>query len=448
MDAPASDPASSPGEPAEALDALVIGAGPAGLMAAEALAAAGRRVVVAEAKPSPARKLLMAGKSGLNLTKVEPDDAFRAAYAEAAPRLRPMLDAFGPAALGDWARGLGQELFVGSTGRVFPVVMKASPLLRAWLARLAAAEVTIRAGWRWTGWRGGRNVPGPATPRFAAPAEAEFSALVQGVGMGSPGERKVPGSPAGWTFAFATPAGPRLLAPRVAVLALGGASWARLGSDGAWAPWLAARGVPVRAFEPANVGLAVAWSPHMERRFGAPVKGVALVAGEVRSRGEWVISARGIEGGGVYRISRAVREGAAPTLDLLPDRTLAEVAAALGRPRGKATVAAHLRRALRLSPVALALLQEWGRPLPDGPALARLVKAVPVRHSGLRPLDEAISTAGGVAWAGVDERLMLRALPGVFAAGEMLDWEAPTGGYLLTAAFATGAWAGRHAAEF
>lgn len=382
------------------IDVLVIGAGPAGLMAAEALASAGRRVVICEGKPSPARKFLMAGKSGLNLTRDEPLRAFLGHYD--ADWLRPMLEAFGPAEVMDWARGLGQEVFTGSSGRVFPVVMKASPLLRAWLARLGQAGVELRTRWRWAGFED-----------------------------------------AG--FAFDTPAGRQVLRPAVTVLALGGASWPRLGSDAVWVPWLAARGVGVAPFRPANMGLGVDWSAPMERFFGQPVKGAALIAGDRVERGEFVISARGIEGGGVYAVSRAVREGAELRLDLVPGRSPVEVAGRLAKGPGKETVANWLRKALKLDPVRIALLQEWGRPLPKGDALARLVKALPVRHAGPRPLGEAISSAGGIARESLTEGLELTALPGVFAVGEMLDWEAPTGGYLLTACLATGLWAGRAA---
>ena len=383
----------------ETMQALVIGAGPAGLMAAGALARAGRRVVVAEAKPSAGRKLLMAGKSGLNLTRDEPLDAFLAAYSGSASLLvRDAVQRFGPQEVAAWAEALGQPVFTGSSGRVFPRTMKASPLLRAWLRGLAAQGVDIRTRWSWTGFDGDR-------------------------------------------IAFDTPGGRTGLHPEVTVLALGGASWSRLGSDGAWAPWLAARGVTLAPFAPANAGLTVVWSAHMSRHFGAPVKVARLTAGNASVRGEFVISARGLEGSAVYAVSRAVREGAALTLDLCPDWSVGEVAVRLSRPRGKATVTAHLRRQLKLDPARLALVMEFGRPLPAGKDLATL----PVRHAGLRPLDEAISTAGGVAAAALDG-FMLRALPGVFVAGEMLDWEAPTGGYLLTGCLATGLAAGEAAA--
>lgn len=368
-------------------------------MAAEALAAAGRRVLVVEAKPSPARKFLMAGKSGLNITHAGPD--FTAAYPES--WLTPMLAAFGPKAVQDWCRGLGQEVFTGSSGRVFPVSMKASPLLRAWLARLGTAGVTLRTRWRWVGFDGD-------------------------------------------AFAFDTPGGRTALRPAVTVLALGGASWARLGSDAAWMPWLAARGVAITPFQPANMGFVVNWSPHMAQYFGQPVKGAALcLSTGARERGEFIVSSKGLEGGGIYAISRALRLGATLRLDLLPDLSIAAISARLAKARRGDTVAAKLRK-IGLSPVALSLVQEWGRPLPHD--LAPLLKALPVPLAGPRPLDEAISVAGGIAQSGLTEALELRTLPGVFACGEMLDWEAPTGGYLLTACLATGLWAGRAAAKF
>lgn len=377
--------------------ALVIGAGPAGLMAAEELALAGHSVIVAEAKPSPARKFLMAGKSGLNITK---DEAVADFMAQFPGWMAPFLHEFGPQQVQDWARGLGQDVFTGSSGRVFPVAMKGSPLLRAWLARLAAQGVDLRNRWRWTGF-------------------------------------------AGDGFAFETPGGVQVLHPAATVLALGGASWSRLGSDGAWVPWLTARGVAVAPFRPANMGFGVDWSPHMARHFGQPVKGAALIAGAQRERGEFVVSARGIEGGGVYAVSRALRDGARLMLDLLPDLTGTEAAARLARMRAGETAANRLRK-LGLSPVAVALVMEFARPLPAD--LGAVVKALPIPLTGPRPLDEAISVAGGITRAALTDDLELRAIPGVFAAGEMLDWEAPTGGYLLTGCLATGRHAGRAAA--
>lgn len=386
--------------------ALVIGAGPAGLMAAEELAQAGCRVTVAEAKPSVGRKFLMAGKSGLNLTKDEPASRFRSAYGDAAGWLAPMLAEFDTMAVQDWARGLGQDLFTGSSGRVFPVAMKASPLLRAWLARLDASGVARRTRWRWTGW----------TERGTA--------------------------------RFDTPDGPQELMADVTVLALGGASWARLGSDGAWADILAARGVDLTAFAPSNVGIELNWSAHMAPHFGAALKSVRWQAGDLSSRGEATISRRGLEGGGVYSLTPALRAGATLSVDLVPDLTTDALTERLSSKAGKTRLSHWLKNGLRLPPAKLALFFEMTR----GEPLRRknwveTLKALPVRTVGLRPMDEAISTAGGVARTALDDGLMLRAIPTVFCAGEMLDWDAPTGGYLLTACLATGRWAGRAAAQ-
>ena len=386
--------------------AIVIGGGPAGLMAAEALLDAGQHVTLIEAKPSVGRKFLMAGKSGLNLTRAQAFGPFLASYGLAEAALRPMLADFTPEQLRDWAGALGQETFAGSTGRVFPTAMKASPLLRAWLARLDAAGLERRLRWRWQGWDGTQ-------------------------------------------LRFETPEGPQTLNPDATILTLGGASWARLGSDGVWADHFRDAGLPVTPFQPANAGLCVEWSAHMAAHFGTPLKNVSFRAGEFTSRGEAVISARGLEGGGLYSLTPALRDGADLVIDLAPDIALPELAQRLSRPRGKLSMANHLRRSLRLSPAARALLTEWTRPLPEDPkALAARLKALPVRHAGLRPMDEAISTAGGVPFSALTPELMLRDRPGTFCAGEMLDWEAPTGGYLLTASLATGRWAGQAAARW
>jgi len=394
----------------EHIDAAVIGSGPAGLAAAEALLAAGIRPVLFEAKATPARKLLMAGKSGLNLTRDEDREIFIAAFGAAAPNLRPMLEAFGPTEVRAWAEGLGQPLFTGSSGRVFPKAMKASPLLRQWLARLAAAD--LRTRWRWAGWGAG--------------------ALV-----------------------FETPGGPRRITSRATVLALGGASWPRLGSDAAWVPWFEAQGVRVTPLRPANMGFDAAWSAHFRDRFaGEPVKGVRLGFGSQSVKGEFVISRHGIEGGAVYALSAPLRDAletgpAALTLDLAPDRSEAELYRRLSRPIGSNSLANHLRKTVRLTGVRAGLLRELAPEALDGPEdTARAIKALKLPLLRPRPVAEAISSAGGIAWDELDAGLMLPRLPGTFAAGEMLDWEAPTGGYLLTACLATGFRAGQAAAEW
>ena len=389
----------------EQIDALVVGAGPSGLMAATALARAGRRVVVTEAKPSVGRKFLMAGKSGLNLTKDEPLDQFIAQFPDIAPQLQSAVRHFDPVAVQDWATALGQEVFTGSSGRVFPTAMKASPLLRSWITQMGDLGVEFRTRWRLLDW------------------SDDF-------------------------WLFQTPEGQKRVAPNVTVLALGGASWPRLGSDGKWSATLRDQGINVTPFQPANAGIAVDWSAHMKQHFGEPVKGIAFHIGSVVERGEFIVSAGGLEGGGIYAVSRHVRMGLPMTLDLAPDLTVEETARRLADQKTKDTIANRLRKAMRLSPVKLALLMEFGRPLPDGNELARLIKNVPIRHSGLRPMAEAISTAGGVAWDAVDDSLMLRHRPGIFVAGEMLDWEAPTGGYLLSGCFATGLRAGEAAARW
>ncbi|WP_170417228.1 TIGR03862 family flavoprotein [Ruegeria atlantica] len=386
--------------------ALVIGGGPAGLMAAEELAKAGHSVVVAEAKPSVARKFLMAGKSGLNLTKDEPFETLLSSYSEAADWLRPMIAEFDASDVQTWARELGQELFTGSTGRVFPSVMKASPLLRAWLERLDVAGVRIRTRWRWVGWQDHQAV-------------------------------------------FETPDCRQVFSADVTVLAMGGASWSRLGSDGAWAQLLHEQGVPLAPFAPSNSAISVGWSSYMQPHFGAALKSVRWMAEELDSRGEAVISETGLEGGGLYSLTPALRAGADLFVDLVPDLTASDLQARLTARNSKMTLSQWLKKSLKLPPQKIALFHEMSKlcALPKGLEATRL-KQLPIFGAGLRPMDEAISTAGGVPQDALDDGLMLAACPGVFCAGEMLDWEAPTGGYLLTACLATGRWAGRNAADW
>ncbi|WP_298878049.1 TIGR03862 family flavoprotein [uncultured Bradyrhizobium sp.] len=395
-------------------DVAVIGAGPAGLMAAEMLAQGGASVTVYDAMPSAGRKFLMAGRGGLNLTHSEPLADFLPRYREAMPHLRAAVEAFPPDALRDWSEGLGQLTFVGSSGRVFPKTFKASPLLRAWLRRLDASGVQFAFRHRWTGWD--------------AQGRLEFQ----------------------------TPNGQLAIVAGATVLALGGASWPRLGSDGAWVDRLVAKGVAISKLRPANSCFTVAWSDVFRDRFeGQPLKGVALTIGPHTVRGEAMITRTGIEGGAIYALSAELREAvlgigeATLTIALRPDLNRATLTTRLSGNRGKQSLANFLRKAAQVSPVGIGLMQEAaiasGRPLAafSPTELAHLVNAIPVRLTGVAPIERAISTAGGVMFDELDEHFMLRKLPGVFAAGEMLDWEAPTGGYLLQASFATGAAAGR-----
>ncbi|MEM7472860.1 MAG: TIGR03862 family flavoprotein [Pseudomonadota bacterium] len=385
--------------------ALVIGAGPAGLMAAQVMAEAGLAVSVMDQKPSVGRKFLMAGKSGLNLTKDEKDAVFLRSYGPDAAWLEPMLDAFGVAEVMAWAEDLGQEIFTGSTGRIFPKAMKASPLLRAWMARLEGMDVAFLTRRNWVGWEGTETV-------------------------------------------FDTPEGIARVQADVTILALGGGSWARLGSNGAWLSTVQSDGHPVKDFAPSNTGLAIDWSEHMARNFGAPVKNITLRAGEYISRGEAVITKTGLEGGGVYSVTPALRDGADLFIDLLPDLSEDAVVKRLGRSRGKMSMGTYLRKTLKLDPAKIGLLNEMLHPLPAPKELASKIKKLPLAYRGLMPLDQAISTVGGLTCAAMNRDLMLKQRPGTFAAGEMLDWDAPTGGYLITACLATGAWAGKAAARY
>jgi uncharacterized flavoprotein (TIGR03862 family) len=367
-----------------ALTAAIIGAGPSGLMAAEVLAQGGARVTIHDRMAAPARKFLLAGRGGLNLTHSEPLDTLLDRYGPARPMLEPAIRAFPPQAVMDWCHGLGIETFVGSSGRVFPRTMKASPLLRAWLRRLDGLGVELKRRSEWTGLDGKADIT---------------------------------------------------------ILAMGGASWPKLGSDASWVPVLRGLGVGVTDLTPANSGVVTGWSEHFATRFaGAPLKRIAISAGGRTLRGEAIVTRRGLEGGAIYGLSRQLREAAEITIDLRPDMSAEQVAAKLTRPRGKDSTSNWLRKSLNLPPVAIALLRERHQ----APSAAA-IKGLSVPIQGLEGLERAISSAGGIAHSELDENLQLRRFPGVYAAGEMLDWEAPTGGYLLQACFSTGHWAARHA---
>ena len=391
--------------------AVIVGGGPAGLMAAEVLAQAGLQVDLFDAMPSVGRKFLLAGVGGMNITHAEPAELFRRRYGNRCTELSALLDDFDATALREWIHGLGIDTFVGSSGRVFPTDMKAAPLLRAWLKRLRELGVRLHTRHRWLGW----TAEG-ALRMHSAAGEVEVNA-------------------------------------QATLLALGGASWPRLGSDGAWVELLAQRGIDLAPLQPANCGFEVAgWSAHLRDKFaGAPLKTVSLaLAGEEPRQGEFVLTATGVEGSLVYALSAAIREqinrhgSATLQLDLLPQWPLAKVQRALEKPRGSASIAKHLHRQLGIDGVKAALLRELlAAPVFSQPAqLAAQIKALPLTLLRARPLAEAISTAGGVPFEQLTEQLMLRQAPGLFCAGEMLDWEAPTGGYLLTGCFASGRQAG------
>lgn len=392
----------------------IIGGGPAGLMAAEVLIAAGLQVDLYDTMPSVGRKLLIAGRGGMNITHSEPYELFITRYGKRQSTLKPLLDVFGPDELRAWLQGLGVETFVGTSRRVFPVDFKAAPLLRAWLHRLRESGVRFHVRHRWLGWSG----------------EA---------------------------LRFDSPAGEQLIKADAVVLALGGGSWAKLGSDGAWVPLLQQRGIEVAPLRPANCGFDVNWSDHFRERFaGQAVKSVAVSFGEVQQPGELMVTATGVEGGLIYAISAQLRDAieshgsATLHIDLAPGRSEARLAADLSKPRGANSMAKQLRSRAGIDGVKSGLLREVlaADAFADPLLLAATIKALPVRLLATRPIDEAISSAGGLCFEALDERLMIRSLPGLFCAGEMLDWEAPTGGYLFTACFASGRRAGQGVVEW
>ena len=396
---------------------VIVGGGPAGMMAAEVLAQGGAQVDLYDAMPTVGRKFLLAGRGGLNLTHAEDFEPFVQRYAERAVQVRPWLESFNPQALREWVHGLGIETFVGTSGRVFPTDMKAAPLLRAWLQRLKSGGVRVHTRHRWLGW-------------------TDDGAL-----------------------SFASPQGSVSVRADATVLALGGASWSRLGSDGAWWPMLDAKGVGLSPLKPANCGFDVAggWSAFLRERFaGQPVKpvvaSVSLPHGPaIRQQGEFVLTDTGVEGSLIYALSARLRDAierdgrATLTLDLLPNHRPEQVLELVRRPRGPRSWTTHLKSVLGLQPLKLALLHEvlGAQGVDDPLKLALALKALPLKLVATRPVDEAISTAGGVRLEAMSDEGMLTALPGVFCAGEMLDWEAPTGGYLLTAALANGRWVGQ-----
>lgn len=388
----------------------IIGGGPAGLMAAEVLAKRGARVDLYDAMPSLGRKFLMAGKGGMNITHAEPFDIFLTRYGTRRPDIEPLLRDFPPDKLREWVHGLGIDTFVGTSNRVFPADMKAAPLLRAWLHRLREIGVHFHVQHRWCGWN-------------------DSGAL-----------------------RFATPHGEYTVNADAVVLALGGGSWPQLGSNGAWLPLLAQRDIPIAPLRPANCGFDVEWSPYFREHFiGEPLKSVAAAVGDSRKQGECVITEHGIEGGLIYAHAAALRDEVERTghailhLDLLPDWSLQRVQNEVSHPRGSRSLSSHLQSRLGLKGVKANLLREVlsAEQMHDPVLLAHTIKDLSLRLISARPLSEAISTAGGVTFAALDEKMMLKNLPGVFCAGEMLDWEAPTGGYLLSACFASGYAAGK-----
>jgi len=388
---------------------VVIGGGPAGLMVAEVISSHGVKVDVYDSMPSVGRKFLMAGKSGLNITHSEPFEQFVSRYGKRRTQIEPLLKVFGASELIDWLHGLGIETFVGTSGRVFPVGMKASPLLRAWIKRLKETGVEFHLRHKWVGWSEDKSLK------------------------------------------FESPSGMKNIQADAVVLALGGGSWSRLGSSGEWVNWLDRAGVKIEPLKPSNCGFDVAWSQHFRNKFeGYPIKSVVLSFKDFHQPGEFIVTKEGLEGGLIYAASALIRDeiyekgSAFISLDLKPDRTLEWIKEKLSKPRGSRSMSSHLEKTLGIKGMKVGLLHEFvaKEDFANVERLARFIKALPVILAQPSPMDEAISTAGGVMFESLDQHLMLKNMPGVFCAGEMLDWEAPTGGYLLTACFSSGFVAG------
>ena len=385
---------------------VVIGAGPAGLMAADKLASNGLKVLIADRKPSFGRKFLMAGKSGLNLTKNENIDNFVKQFYDASGWMGPILRSFGPDAVSRWANDLNQNIFIGSSGRVFPSSMKASPILRSWLKRLQNMNIKFETQWNWVGWKDNK-------------------------------------------LCFETDSGLIKVQPLVTILSLGGGSWKKLGSNGLWVKIMRDEHILVNRLKPANVRLKIYWSNKMSAHYGKPLKNIILKAGNLQTKGEAVISKSGLEGSAVYTVSKAAREGHNVILDLLPNLSRKDIIKKISQRNKKLSFSKFLQKSFNLNETKRAIFFEFSHPLPnDNESLANLLKEVKVIYSGLGSLDEAISSSGGVSKESFNNGLMLYEKPGVFVAGEMLDWEAPTGGYLINGCLATGYWAGMNASEW
>ena len=385
-------------------DVCIIGGGPAGLIAAETAVDKGLSVAIFDAKPTYGRKFLMAGKSGLNITKNENKNKFLNNYFESEKWLTPIINAFDNQAVMNWAQDLGEEVFIGSSGRVFPKSMKASPLLRSWLKRLTNKGVNFYTNWKWIGWSDGLAV-------------------------------------------FDTNEGEKYIKSKTTILAMGGASWSKLGSDGKWMNILTKHGIEITAFKPSNMGFNIPWSKHMKPFFGQPIKSVRISSGHSSSINEFIISKKGLEGSGIYAVSKFMRDGNELIIDLLPNTKIETLIKREKTLSKKASRATFIRKVLRLNKEKTALFNEFSQNI-SKEAISLTAKNLLISHNGPHPIDEAISTAGGISKNALNKDLMIKSMPGIFCAGEMLDWEAPTGGYLINACLATGTWAGNGAAKY